>query len=290
MPLAHALMSSTDTGSASGTVVVAEEQRSGRGRHQRRWETPFGTALLTGFLLCPPYLPANMAQLPMVAGLSTIHAIAETVPALRSRLVLKWPNDVLIRDVPSQDVPSQDAPSQDAPSKDTLSRNDPVRQGTVGFRKVSGILADAAFENNQPTHAVLGIGINVNQCAEQLPTVAAGALPPTSLLAALGQAVDRTQLLIALCQQLGTYVNRLSPSRGGDNANPAHEAELVYNEWRTMLHTLGQPITVHSIDQDGDAVAGTALDVTADGSLVVVDDAGTHHTFAAGDVSLRGTL
>jgi BirA family biotin operon repressor/biotin-[acetyl-CoA-carboxylase] ligase len=65
----------------------------------------------------------------------------------------------------------------------------------VGGRKVAGILAEA-----RDGRVVLGIGINVNVGAEQLP---AGTDPPaSSLLVELGRPVDRAELLVTLLEVL----------------------------------------------------------------------------------------
>lgn len=65
----------------------------------------------------------------------------------------------------------------------------------IGRRKVAGILAEA-----REGTVVLGIGINVNQTAEELPTNVEPAA--TSLLVETGQTVDRAPLLAALLAQL----------------------------------------------------------------------------------------
>ena len=61
----------------------------------------------------------------------------------------------------------------------------------VGGRKLAGILAEARDER-----VVLGIGINVNVLAEDLPRDVDR--EPTSLLAELGSPVDRAPLLAAI--------------------------------------------------------------------------------------------
>jgi BirA family biotin operon repressor/biotin-[acetyl-CoA-carboxylase] ligase len=66
-----------------GSVVVAEHQSAGRGRLDRRWETPPGTALLASFVVTPHPL------LSLAAGVAAAEACG---PGAR----LKWPNDVLI--------------------------------------------------------------------------------------------------------------------------------------------------------------------------------------------------
>jgi BirA family transcriptional regulator, biotin operon repressor / biotin---[acetyl-CoA-carboxylase] ligase len=66
-----------------GSVVVAEHQTAGRGRLDRRWEAPPGTALLASFVLSPHPL------LSLAAGVAVAEACA---PHAR----LKWPNDLLL--------------------------------------------------------------------------------------------------------------------------------------------------------------------------------------------------
>jgi len=66
-----------------GSVVVAEHQTAGRGRMDRRWEAPPGTALLASFVVAPHPL------LSLAAGVAAAEACG---PQAR----LKWPNDVLI--------------------------------------------------------------------------------------------------------------------------------------------------------------------------------------------------
>lgn len=65
----------------------------------------------------------------------------------------------------------------------------------IGMRKVAGILAESS-----EGRVVLGIGVNVNQTAQELPT---GTLtPPTSLRVVLGEPVDRARLLAAILLHL----------------------------------------------------------------------------------------
>jgi BirA family biotin operon repressor/biotin-[acetyl-CoA-carboxylase] ligase len=65
----------------------------------------------------------------------------------------------------------------------------------VRSRKVAGILAESS-----EGRVVLGIGVNVNQTLEQLPTDAK--TEPTSLRLELGGPVSRARLLAAILQQL----------------------------------------------------------------------------------------
>jgi BirA family biotin operon repressor/biotin-[acetyl-CoA-carboxylase] ligase len=66
-----------------GSVVVAEHQTAGRGRLDRRWESPPGTALLVSFVLAPNPI------LSLAAGVAAAEACGGGVR-------LKWPNDLLL--------------------------------------------------------------------------------------------------------------------------------------------------------------------------------------------------
>ena len=81
-------------GAAEGLVVVAGRQLAGRGRHGRGWQSPVGNLYLT--LLLRPGVPAAAAAgLSLVTGVALARACLDLgVP--RSRLYLKWPNDLLV--------------------------------------------------------------------------------------------------------------------------------------------------------------------------------------------------
>ena len=244
MVMAHAL--AVDPTTRSGTVVVAEEQTAGLGRLQRRWLAPPSQALLATLILKAPHLPANMAFLPMMAGIAAVRAIAWLVPDLAEELGLKWPNDVMIGADPA------------------------------GARKVGGILIESSFLRDRVDFALVGIGINANQDAAALPAVAADAALPTSLRIVVGRTIDRTALFIALCRAWEELVS------------PDASSHDIYHEWRNLLLTLGQQVTAHlHADHGMLKVTGRAVDVTADGELVVVDESGNSHVLNAGDVTTR---
>ena len=83
-----------EAGAPAGTVVLAAEQTSGRGRHGRSWASPPGN-LYASVLLRPDCAMAVATQLSLVAGLALAEALAGLGPP-RVELQLKWPNDVLI--------------------------------------------------------------------------------------------------------------------------------------------------------------------------------------------------
>jgi BirA family transcriptional regulator, biotin operon repressor / biotin---[acetyl-CoA-carboxylase] ligase len=152
-------------GEPEGLVVVAEQQTAGRGRRERRWESPPRAGLTLSVLLRPGDGPHPVPQrqwgwLPLLAGVAVqeaVHRIAELDAAL------KWPNDLLVAD-----------------------------------GKCAGILAEVAGDA-----VVLGIGLNVTTRADELPPVTG--LPATSLQLAGAVSTDRDPLLRALLRGLAGW-------------------------------------------------------------------------------------
>lgn len=113
-----------------GTVVIAEQQASGRGRQKRKWLSPKGGIWLS-VILKPDIPTAKIAMLSFAAAL----AVCEAIRAIGLDARLKWPNDVMICN-----------------------------------KKVAGILLDISAEEDQVNHAVIGIGINANVDASAIST------------------------------------------------------------------------------------------------------------------------
>lgn len=110
-------------GAPHGAVVLADEQTAGRGRLNRPWQTPPGSALALSMVLRPQ--PSALTHLPLLGAL----AVAESVAPLGvTGLGIKWPNDVL-----------------------------------VGGLKLSGVLAESEWDGSTLRGAVLGIGLNLSQ-------------------------------------------------------------------------------------------------------------------------------
>jgi len=125
-------------GAPAGTVLVANHQTAGRGRLDRVWVTPPGSALTFSVLLAPNRVPdARWPWLPLLVGI----AVAEGVRRVADvACTLKWPNDVL-----------------------------------VGDRKLAGILVERVQGPSGPV-AVAGIGLNVTLGEAELPVPTATSL------------------------------------------------------------------------------------------------------------------
>jgi BirA family biotin operon repressor/biotin-[acetyl-CoA-carboxylase] ligase len=109
-------------GAKHGTIVIAERQKSGRGRDGRTWESPLG-GLYMSAVVRPPMPIVDVPPMTLAIGIGLCEAIRTTgAPA-----VLKWPNDVLVAD-----------------------------------RKLAGVLVEAQSQGNKLEAVIVGIGVNLS--------------------------------------------------------------------------------------------------------------------------------
>lgn len=160
------------TGSAKDlSLVIADEQTAGRGRLDRKWFTPKGTALAFSLILRPT--AAEKPHLTRIVGLAAL-AIADSLRTRGLAAQIKWPNDVLLNG-----------------------------------RKIAGILVESVWSGEEVDCVVIGIGMNVLKDA--VPSADLLLFPATSLEESLGAAVEREKILhdilagmIALRPHLGS--------------------------------------------------------------------------------------
>lgn len=133
-----------DKGAPAWTLVWADKQSHGRGRMDRRWNSAAG-GLYASLILRPRLRPTRLARLSLEAGKAAAEAVAEA-SGLQTRI--EMPNDVLAK----------------APNGD--------------YKKVCGILIEAAGDSKHVEWVVVGVGVNVNN---KVPNT----LPQASSLAKL---------------------------------------------------------------------------------------------------------
>ena len=203
-------------GEPEGLVVVADHQTAGRGRLDRSWVTPAGAALTFSALLTPDDAPvARWPWLPLLTGLAVAEGVRRTVAL---DVVLKWPNDVL-----------------------------------AGDRKVAGILVERV-EGPHGAGAVVGVGLNVAQTADELPVTTA-----TSLETAAGTTVDRVALLASVLGGLAKRYDAWREARG--------DATDVHAAYTELCDTVGRTVRVQL--PGGEHLTGEAVGVDGDGRLLV---------------------
>lgn len=79
------------------SALVTTDQRHGRGRLDRTWVAPPGTALAVSVVVRVPGLPVEArGWIPLVAGAAMARAIAVQLRGTGNMARVKWPNDVLV--------------------------------------------------------------------------------------------------------------------------------------------------------------------------------------------------
>ncbi|MGH2453985.1 MAG: biotin--[acetyl-CoA-carboxylase] ligase [bacterium] len=136
----------------------------------------------------------------------------------------------------------------------------------LGRGKVGGILVESV-----PPAVILGVGINVNVDPATFPARIAGGA--ASLAAVLHYPVDLEGVLVAVLAGIDAAYGMLRAGRA---------AELL-QRWRRFSVTLGRPVR---IDDGAGLVEGLAIDVDADGALLVEATGGKRTRVIAGDVTM----
>ena len=233
-------MAAARAGAAEGLVVVANRQSAGRGRLQRHWEAHAGSSLLMSLLFCPPEPFATFAgRITMVCGLSLVAAVGAVAGVA---VQLKWPNDLIHE----------------------------AADASGDWLKLAGMLSEVVLSDaGQPVALVVGLGVNVNVAAGELPGLAPNA---GSLSVLAGAEVSRVDLLDTF---LGEIDMRYAELLQGVDPVPM---------WREQLAWLGCPVVVQGADS---AIHGIAEDIDVEGALVLRLPDGEIRRFLAGDVSLR---
>jgi BirA family biotin operon repressor/biotin-[acetyl-CoA-carboxylase] ligase len=129
------------SGAKDLSLVIADEQTQGRGRLNRAWFTPKGTALAFSLILRPSEsLRPHLSRIAGVAALS----ISDSCFRLGLAPRIKWPNDILL-----------------------------------DGKKTAGILIESVWSGEDVDSLVIGIGVNVRRGS--VPPLEALRLPATSL-------------------------------------------------------------------------------------------------------------
>jgi BirA family transcriptional regulator, biotin operon repressor / biotin---[acetyl-CoA-carboxylase] ligase len=145
------------------SIVIADQQTTGRGRMKRKWVTNPGSALAFSLILhlSPDEVP-HAGLVPFLAAVS-VSAALEQLYQLQPQI--KWPNDILLNG-----------------------------------KKITGILVESVWKDESHVSVVIGIGVNITPAS--LPEVENLALPATCVEEEAGQAVDRWQLLSAILNSM----------------------------------------------------------------------------------------
>lgn len=232
-----------EQGAPDLALVVADEQSAGRGRQGRRWLTPAGAGLTFSLILRQNPLVAapggveassRLAHLTALGALAVSQALGQ---AYNLQCQIKWPNDVLLE-----------------------------------RRKVCGILVEAQWLGERLAAGVLGIGLNVAPASA--PPDSEVIYPAACIETALGQPVDRWQLLRLALGEILAWRERLGT------------LEFV-RAWDERLAFKGQQVYIYTGPQAQPEQQGLLLGLDPQGCLQIRGPNGAIQTFCSGELRLR---
>lgn len=156
-------------GCKEGTVIIADEQTTGKGRLGRRWISPAGKNLYLSIILRPPISPRGATILTIMSAVACCNAIRNItfLPVM-----IKWPNDLIIDD-----------------------------------KKIGGILTEIKADIDKISYAIIGIGINVNIDIEEFPEDVREIA--TSIKTLTGRQFSRTDMIISILKEMQKWYDVL---------------------------------------------------------------------------------
>ncbi|MDQ0337626.1 BirA family biotin operon repressor/biotin-[acetyl-CoA-carboxylase] ligase [Caldalkalibacillus uzonensis] len=218
-------------GAPAGTVVLADHQQAGKGRLGRTWFSPKGTGLWMSLVVRPHIPLTSVPQLTLLTAVAVLRAVKQTTSIALS---IKWPNDLL-----------------------------------YGGQKVAGILTELNAEADRVNYVVIGVGLNVNQEAEDFPPELSS--KAISLKLAAQKPISRKDLVVAILQEWENVYNLYQQ----------HGFGPVKTLWEAHTCSLGQRIVARTPHGQ---VEGVARGITDEGALLLEDGQGHVHRIYSADI------
>ena len=203
-----------EKGAADWTVLVSKVQTQGRGRSGRSWKSPKGGLWFS--LIIRPKIPIDRIPLLQFWVANALRKGIEEAYGVRPEV--KWPNDLV-----------------------------------VDWKKLAGILIETKISGPEVVYAIVGIGLNLNLSAEQLPTGA------TSIFLVKKK---RFSLEKTFSSILTVLERHYETSRD--------ESAVVGDWWEHCAHRM-KPVI---IETGNGKIRGKCLGVNPDGSIIIQTEQG----------------
>lgn len=221
-------------GAPDGTVIIAEEQTLGKGRMFRPWNSTANKGIWMSVIIRPSLTPQQAPQMTLVAAVAVTRSI-EDITGIQPDI--KWPNDILVKG-----------------------------------KKVTGILTEMQADPDRVKAIILGIGMNVNQEANDFPdelqTIA------TSLKMELGETVSRSKLVAKILEYLENYTKIYE----------THGFAPIKLLWEGYSNTTGKRIRAVMLNE---TIEGTAIGISETGMLELRLDDGSIRGIYSADIELK---
>lgn len=230
-------------GCEEGTVIVADSQTSGRGRMGRNWHSKGGDGIWMSIVLRPSIAPEDVQVITLAASVAVVNAVKRSAEIETG---IKWPNDIIL-----------------------------------DGKKVCGILTEMSTEMDRVNYLILGIGLNVNQKADDFPEEL------KEIATSLKINIDEKKMILPKLKRSDIIKNILFElEKQYENVIKGNTEDII-KKWSEKSVTLGRQV---KIIYRGIEYEGTAKDVTYDGKLVVHCSDGAVREVSSGEVSVRGLM
>src|SRR6266571_2022285 len=199
---------------ADWTVVTSEIQTQGRGRSGRSWKSPRGGLWFS--IIIRPKIRIDRIPLLQFLFANALRKGIKEVYGVQSGV--KWPNDIV-----------------------------------VDWKKLAGILIETKISGPELAYAIVGIGLNVNLTAEQLPTGA------TSIFLAKKKRFRLEKTLSSILTVLERHYETLRD-----------ENAVVGDWWKHCAHRM-KPVIIETANRK---ICGKCVGVNPDGSIAIQTEQG----------------
>ncbi|MDP3792038.1 MAG: biotin--[acetyl-CoA-carboxylase] ligase [Candidatus Omnitrophota bacterium] len=223
-----------EKGIKEGTIILAEEQSKGKGRHGRRWASPPKGGVYMSCILKPRIAPNEIPRITLLAAVAVTRAIREVTSLDVS---IKWPNDIML-----------------------------------DGKKICGILTEMKAQQDCVDFVILGIGINVNTPSKQLPKTGTS-LKEGLVRRSIKGAVSRVELTKNILERLEGCYNLLA-SKGFEPIVEAWKnlSDMLGSRVKISLPGRTFEGLAHDIDPDGALVVrldSGVLEKVSSGDVVI---------------------
>lgn len=225
-----------------GTVVIADAQTGGKGRLGRKWLSPPGKNIYMSIVLRPEISPRDATVLTLMSAVSCATAIKKcsSIP-----VTIKWPNDLMVSDM-----------------------------------KLGGILTEIKADMDRISHAVVGIGININLDLTDMPGEIGSFATSIKIEQKRGSAeaqngydFSRTLVAVEILKEMDRWYSILLTTG----------KKPIADEWMLLSSTIGRAVKVTV----GDAVfTGIAGSIDEEGMLMLELPDNSVKKISSGDVTI----
>lgn len=215
-------------GAPHGTVAIANAQTNGKGRMGHQWYSSKDKGVWMSILLRPKILPQQAPALTLLAATVIADVLAKHIS---EKVTIKWPNDILI-----------------------------------GSKKVSGILTEMQAEQDQIQHVVMGIGLNVNQCPQDMPE------DIKHIATSLRIETDHHWDINLLIQDILSTFEKSYMTFMDNGFTP------IKQKWESYGYQMGKKIKIKTIQESYEA---TFSGIDEDGALLVIHDGEVKKLYSA---------